>query len=146
MTQNERQNSPFSDVWCPEDDLMAVIDDRDDAARAVGSFSDAGWAPGDILVMSGHAVEERLDATGEQCHFISHVLQSLPSTETQEDKLFGEFEEQAREGHSIIAIHTHEGRGVEEAREILVQHNAHDIVLFGEEGAIRTLSEAPPKN
>lgn len=139
--EGEKRHVLFRDVWYPENDVLAVIDDRDDATRAVIGFTNAGWHAEDILVLSGEAVEERLDATGAHCHLIGHLLRTLWSVSTTEGLLFRDYQEEARQGHSIIAVHTHEGKNLEEAREVLSQHGARRIEFFGHSGFVSTMSE-----
>jgi hypothetical protein len=82
-----------------------------------------------------------LDATGSHCHLIGHLLRSLWAVTTEEGRLFLEYQGEANEGHSIVAVHTHEPEDTERAREILAEHRAHKIEFFGHGGSIRTLSE-----
>ena len=81
---------------------------------------------------------------GREPRFSVHI--SGAAKRPEEGHLFAAYQEEAREGHSIVAVHTHEQRDIEEAREILVQHGAHHIEMFGHGGFIRTLSEEQSKS
>jgi hypothetical protein len=126
----ERTPSSFG-VFYPKDDIIAVIDDRAEAERAVEALRAVGISADDIDLATGDQVLEydrefrrSQNPAGRLARAVSQLFSDDSGYEQQ-------FAESARAGHYFLVIHAPQAEVAERARPILIAHNARFARYFG---------------
>jgi hypothetical protein len=114
-------------VVYPLDDVVAVIDDRESAERAVRSLRDAGLPEEDVELLDGPFVVE----ASRSCQKHSGRLQRIEawlSTAFSDDVAYAkDYLLQAERGHYLLIVHAQRQDVVERVRELLHAEGAHDM-------------------
>jgi hypothetical protein len=111
----------------PENDILAVIEDRTVGNRVLQALGQAGVPEGDMDIIdpawfleAGRAFEERRG-----------LLQRLAALVAMEEGIdVAEYKEEAARGHPIIAVHAGGHASVESIREVLRRHGAGRIRYY----------------
>jgi hypothetical protein len=112
----------------PLGDILAVIDDRAQAERAVQALKDAGLPGGDVDLIDGAWFAQALRHIKGRRNLIERVVAAL----AEEEEIARQYVEQAEQGHTIIVVHaaTSDVRGG--VLPVLTQHGAHHIQHYGQ--------------
>jgi hypothetical protein len=121
----------------PENDVLAVVDDRATGERALAALRQAGVPAADMdLIASGWFVE-RMRTLRHR-----HDLLQLLALSDERDLLRG-YVEEAESGHHLIAVHAAEAGVVERVRRVLAAHGARHM-LHWERLTVTELSDDGP--
>jgi hypothetical protein len=121
----------------PENDVLAVVDDRATGERALAALRQIGVPAGDIDLLAGGWFVERMRRLRQ-----GHGLLQLLSLSDERDLIRG-YVEEAENGHHLIAVHA-AGPGVaERVRGVLAAHGARHM-LHWERFTVTELSEDGP--
>lgn len=126
--------------WFPTDYIFACIDNPSGAADAARKLKDAGFHAEEVHFVSGDEALQRIDIECEQCNLVQRVLRFIWRTMTDEGTILEEMAEEARAGHSIVAVHVTSRERVDEAYVILAEHDAHRVEYWGHHGVMSHLS------
>lgn len=118
-------------IWYPENDVLAVVDDPAEADAAIADLRRTGVHAEDVQVLRGNEVVERVDASGAHCGLLKHLAWYLSTVLSEERRFAREYEAEGRAGHTLVAVHVHAVKDVEQVRETLERHGAHDLRFFG---------------
>jgi hypothetical protein len=108
----------------PEGDVHAVIDDRDQAERAVQALRAAGIPEGDIDLVEGPWYAELHRNFLQHRSLLQHAESVIASLVSDHAKHFDEYAEEARKGHNILIVHATEPEVLEKVRQVLVDYDA----------------------
>ncbi len=111
--------------------LVGVIDQPQQAERAVQALRQAGFAEEDVLLLHGPDTLQRLEAKDEQRGVLGWTHKAVAQIVSDAGSFEGAYAQEASAGHSIINVHTAEKPDIERARAVLAQHGAHYIKHFG---------------
>lgn len=108
----------------PQDDILAVVEDRSTGERAVQALKDAGVSETDVDLLDGAWFAEAIRAAGRQHGIARRLAQFLP---TDESLLVRRYLEEAEQGHFIVVVHAPRPEDVERARAVLAEHGAREM-------------------
>jgi hypothetical protein len=117
-------------IWYPNDYIFAVIDNHEDAERAVSDLRKAGFHADNVRLLHGGESMEYIDAGCQHCNFFQQLLRAVWRVATVEGMTLSELEDEGRSGRDVIAVHLENREQVETARDILSIHNARHIEHF----------------
>jgi hypothetical protein len=100
----------------PLDDIIAVLDDERAAGRAHEALVEAGVPAGDIDVISGDWFIEHGRELKQARGFAERLAGLLAS---EERGYVEEYEDEARQGHALIAVHAVDDATAERVRQVL---------------------------
>jgi hypothetical protein len=105
----------------PLDDIVAVVDDQATGERARQALVEAGIPADDIDLIDGAWFIER----GRQIKGSRTFAEKLGSLLASEERSYvEEYEEEAQNGHSLMAVHAESEEIAEQARKVLASHGA----------------------
>lgn len=129
-TETEQLKIP----WIPTDYIFACIDNAENASGAVNSLRAAGYHAHDLHVFSGQEFINLMEEQCEHCDILTRFFRFIWKWGTEEGLTFVDFADEAKAGHTIVAVHVLKPEGVEEVRRILDEHLAHRIEYWGHHG------------
>ena len=115
-------------TFYPMHDLLAVIDDRATAERAVQALQEAGVPDGDIDLLDGPWFAEAMHSI-ERHGGVGARLAAL--LQTDERRLVERYVADAEQGHCIVVVHAPQPEDVERARRVLAAHDAYGMRHYG---------------
>jgi 3-hydroxyisobutyrate dehydrogenase len=121
----------------PENDILAVVEDRTTGERALAALREAGVPDGDMDLLAGGWFVERMRTLRKR-----HGLLQLLGLSDERDLIQG-YVEEAGNGHHLIAVHATEPTVVERVRRVLVAHGARHL-LHWERFTVTDLSDEVP--
>ena len=130
-----RTTPKMMDRFYPLDDIVAVIDSRSTAERAVQALMDAGVSDGDLDLVDGGWFVEAARAVVQHRGVMQRLSHLLP---TDESMLAGRYVEEAERMHVIVVVHAPSKDDVERARAVLTAHGAREMHHY-EKHVIRDL-------
>jgi len=127
-TQAWRAAPTMLDRFYPMDDVVAVIDNRIAAERAVQALRNAGVSDGDIDLVDGAWFARAARSAVGQRGMIQNLTHLLPTDETI---LARTYVEEAEQEHDLIVVHAPSQVDVERARAVLASHGAREMHHYG---------------
>jgi hypothetical protein len=112
----------------PVGDILAVIDDRADAERAVQALKDAGVPDGDVDLVDGAWFAKVMRANKESWNPIQRVVAVLGA---EEGEVVRDYLQQADAGHTIVVVHAEQREAWERIAQVLKTHGAHHVRHYG---------------
>jgi len=109
-------------------DILAVVDDRAEAQRAVQALKDAGVREGDIDLVDGPWFAQVMRANKESWNPIQRVVAVLAA---EEGEVVRDYIQQADQGHTILVVHAEEPEMWECIAGVLRTHGAHHVRHYG---------------
>ena len=119
-------------IGYPTDNLFAIIDNIDNAQKALQALSAVGFAD-EIQVFHGEEGALRIDASGAK-HGRLAQLRRLHQQVTVEREHAERYEQTVLQGHCVIAVHISDLERLEQARQILKEYGGHFINYYGRFG------------
>lgn len=117
--------------WHTEQYIAAVIDDLNQAERARQALEQAGWKPEDVRLIRGKPAVEKIETIEEHRSLPERLGAAVRGTTSEEGPISEAYEAEAEQGHQILAASAADPEQVEQARQILARHQAHDVEYFG---------------
>ena len=117
-------------IGYPSDFVFGVVNDSGEADNTTRDLKTAGFEEADVRVFRGDAGALHIDATGSSHGLLPELWRFLQAITTDGQDV-REYETEAREGHSVIGVHSHGGARRDRAVEVLRSHNAHHINYYG---------------
>ncbi len=111
----------------PLDDVVAVIDDRESAERAVRSLRDAGLPEEDIELLDGPFVLEASRSFQKNQGRLQKIEAWLSTAFSDDVAYARDYILQAERGHFLLIVHAQQQDVVERVRGLLHANGAHDI-------------------
>jgi hypothetical protein len=108
----------------PTHDIVAVLADKAAAEQALEALQGAGIPEGDLDLMDPQWF---LDAQKHQREGRNVVERIEALVAAQEGSYMAEYEEEAKEGRWLIAVHAEEPETVERARDVLKAHGGRRL-------------------
>jgi hypothetical protein len=112
------------DRFYPLDDIVAVIDDRSTAERAVQALKDAGVSDADVDLVDGAWFGQAARSAVQHRGVVRRLAHLLP---TDESLLAGRYVEEAEQKHVIIVVHAPSQDDVDRAQGVLAAHGAREM-------------------
>jgi hypothetical protein len=117
--------------WHTEQYIAAVINDPHQAEQARQALEQAGWKPEDVRLVRGKPAAEQIETIEEHRSLPERLGAAVRGTTSEEGPISEAYEDEAEQGHQILAAYATDPQQVEQARQILAQHQAHDVEYFG---------------
>lgn len=117
--------------WYTEDYVVAVIDDVEEAQAAVNVLHQAGFGEGEVRLFDGKQAAEQLDDLEKRRSLLERAVVSVRAVASDESIISEDYEEEAREGHQLVVVHTETQEQVNQAYQLLLAHHGHAIEHFG---------------
>jgi hypothetical protein len=108
----------------PLDDMLAVINDRSTAERAVQALKDAGVSDSDVDLLDGAWFAAAMHSAREHGGIAWRLAHLLP---TDESLLVRRYMEEAERGRFIVIVHAESTEDIERARGVLAAHGAREM-------------------
>jgi hypothetical protein len=105
----------------PENDLLAVVDDRETGERALAALRQAGIPADDAELLSGGRFLDRVNSLRER-----HRLLQAIGLSDERDIIQG-YVEEAEKGHCLVVVHAADPDVVQRVRHVLQDNGAHDL-------------------
>ena len=112
----------------PVGDILAVVDDRAEAERAVQALKEGGVAEGDVDLVDGAWFAQVMRANKANWNPLQRVIALLGAEEGQ---VVREYLEQADQGRSIVVVHAEQPELWECIARVLREHGAHHLRHYG---------------
>jgi hypothetical protein len=113
----------------PIDDIVAVVEDQATGERAVRDLVQAGVPEGDIDLIEGAWFIEH----GRELKEGEGLAERLGRLVASEEHAYlREYEEEARQGHVLMAVHAADAETTEQVRRVLVAHGARRMRHYRE--------------
>src|SRR4030088_602680 len=105
----------------PDNDILAVVDDRATGERALAALRQRGVSAGDMDVIPGDWFIERMNELRDR-----QRLRRLVGFSDERDIIQG-YVDEAEKGHCLVMVHAAEASLIESARQVLVSIGARDL-------------------
>jgi hypothetical protein len=113
----------------PMNDMLAVIDDRAMAERAVQALKTAGVPDGDVDIVDGEWFADAMHSIDRHGGVVSRLAKLLP---TDERLLVQRYVAEAEHGHYIVVVHAEQPEDVKRAGRVLAAHGAREVRHYGQ--------------
>jgi|SRR5579859_1234315 len=146
MTKPSKFLGTLLGAWHTENYIVAVIDDLTEAEQAVAELQQGDWQPADVRLFRGKPSARQIGAIEEHRSAPARLAAAVRGASSEEGPISELYEQEAQQGHQIVAVYAADDEQVERARRILAAHQAHAIEYFGS-WAITDLprqEDAPP--
>jgi hypothetical protein len=112
----------------PVGDILAVIDDRAEAERAVQALKEAGVPEGDVDLVDGAWFAQVMRANKESWNPIQRVVALLGA---EEGEVVRDYLEEADQGHTLLVVHAEQPAMWERIARVLKEHGARRVRHYG---------------
>jgi hypothetical protein len=116
----------FGNVY-PLDDIVAVIDDRESAERAVQGLHDAGLPENDVDLLDGPSLLEAERAFRDRRGPLQKVQAWLSEAFSDDAAYARSYVLEAERGHYLVVAHAEHPEVAERIGRVLRAHGAHNI-------------------
>jgi hypothetical protein len=123
-SQAWREAPTMLDRFYPLDDIVAVIDDRPTAERALQALRDAGVSGGDMDLVDGAWFAQAARSAVEHRGTVRRLIHKVP---TDESILTKRYLDEAERAHVIVVVHAASSDDVERARAVLTSYGAREM-------------------
>jgi hypothetical protein len=113
----------------PDNHVLAVMPSQNASQSAMSDLKRNGF--GENTVMRGEAVAREVDPKGENSGPIGKVVKALADHMSEQQNYLAQYEEEARNGNAVLAVHVKGQEEAEAAKEILERYSARNIRFFG---------------
>jgi hypothetical protein len=126
-------------TFAPRGNVVAVVDRREDAERAVAATRLLGLDPDGVCIMPARAAAAEAWALewstkGSFKRFVASVVRTL----SQEDEQQEAYLAAARHGAWVVVINARAWSEVQGACSALLAHRAHDLAYYSGHGSVET--------
>jgi hypothetical protein len=111
----------------PRGDVLAVIDDRESAERAVRSLTDAGLPADAVFLLDGPTVLEAYELNEQQRGSLQRFEAWLSAAFSDDAAYAEEYALEARRGHYMVVVHAAREDLIERISKVLHSYGAHAI-------------------
>jgi hypothetical protein len=111
----------------PRDDVVAVVDDRESAQRAVRALIEAGLPEDDVDLLDGPTVAEASRSFEEHRGRLQRFEVWLSSAFSDDAAYARAYVLEAERGHHLVIAHAQRPEVVERVRQVLRAHGAHSM-------------------
>lgn len=128
MTTAQGDEQTF--VGDPNHYLFGIFESDEKAEEAAAELTQGPFREDQIKRFEGRGAAGELDSTGEQHGMGARLLRSVQHLFTNLDHL-SEYEEAARDGKAVLAVHIEDGTPRDEALAIFQRHGARFVNYYG---------------
>lgn len=116
--------------WDPEDCLVSVINDPEEAVRALDDLRAGAFEVDDVHLFLAQEVIGIDSAIIDHRGFLKKVVYAV--TNISDDAALAEdYLNQARQGHQILVVHAPDIERAKQAYTIIKRHHAHQVRYYG---------------
>ena len=112
----------------PVGDILAVIDDRAEAERAVQALKEVGVPEGDLDLVDGAWFAQVMRANKDSWNPIQRVVALLGA---EEGEVVRDYIQQADQGRTLLVVHADQTEAWERIAHVLRAHGAHHLRHYG---------------
>ncbi len=112
----------------PLGDILAVINDRAEAERAVQALKEGGVPEGDVDLVDGAWFAQVMRANKESWNPLQRVVAVLGA---EEGEVVRDYLEQADLGRTIVVVHAEQPEVWDCIARVLREHGAHHLRHYG---------------
>jgi hypothetical protein len=112
----------------PVGDILAVIDDRAEAERAVQALKAAGVPDTDVDLVDAAWFAQVMRANKASWNPLQRVVAVLAA---EEGEVVHDYLDQADQGHTILVVHAEQQERWERIARVLKAHGAHHLRHYG---------------
>jgi hypothetical protein len=114
----------------PRDHIFAVLPSPAAARTAIETLMHQGFT--ESIVFQGDDITHDVDPKGEKTgNPLEKVLKMICDHLSEQPNYLSQYQEEARNGNTVLAVRVEDNERVDHAKEILEQHGAHNIRYFG---------------
>ena len=112
----------------PRDHIFAVVPSRDAARTAIEALLREGY--GETVIFEGEDLTHDVDPKGEHDGPIAKLRKMIGDHLSEEPNYLSQYQEEARNGSTVLAVHVEKNEHVENAKNIIVAHGGRNIRYF----------------
>ena len=120
-------NKQIDDV--PYEHVLAVINGRAAADDVEQTLHRNGF--GETVQLLDDDVAEHTDPKGENAGLLGKALKAVQDHLSEQPNYLAQYQEEARNGNTVIAVRVAERDQVDQVRQILESKGAHNLRYFG---------------
>jgi hypothetical protein len=113
----------------PNNHVMAVMPSTGAIESAIKELRSNGFD--DNIVLRGEGVTREVDPKAEQSGLVGTIARAVSDHLSEEQNFLAQYQEEARNGNAVLAVHVDNKDRIEEARDILEHYSARNIRFFG---------------
>jgi len=113
----------------PNDHLFGVVDGAAPAGEALAALRALGIDDDDLSTFTGNAGAIRIDASGAHHGIFARLVRAAQAMSMDGDQS-QRYEDEARRGHTVIAVHTSDPLLRQGAVQVLKSHGGHYINYY----------------
>jgi len=113
----------------PTDHMFAVVNEASAAGEAFAALQAVGIEDDDLSTFTGNAGAIRIDASGTHHGIFARLLRVAQAMSMDGDQS-QRYEDEARKGHTVIAVHSADPVVRQRALQILKSHGGHYINYY----------------
>jgi len=122
--------------------VIGVLDNEDAARRARDAALQVGFAPDDVILLSGQEARDRAQARQEQMNPVTKFFANLARQATDPGMAESEYLAEADAGHWLLCVKANDPGQVALSQRVMLESNARRVKYFGG-WTITDLSQPP---
>ena len=109
--------------------MFALLSSVSTAGDTVSDLAKHGF--GHAQIFEGEALHNEIDAKGSDSGGVGKIVKAVQDHLSEEPNFLAQYEEEARRGNAVIAVHAGDRDRAEEVAEVLQRHGARNLRFFG---------------
>jgi hypothetical protein len=118
-------------VLYPEQDVVAVIDDVDQARRAEAALHAAGISEDDSDVLEPQWVIAAHRDIDQRRGWLGRIAAGVSALASDESQYMQMYLDEAQRGRALVVVHAPTPEVVEQVRQVLIAYGAHGMRHYG---------------
>ena len=114
----------------PDDHLVAVFCQPDEAKDAIKRLGEMGFTASEIETYQGETGAESIDSSGSEHGFIGSLVRHVEKVASNVGDM-REYEEAAAKGYVVVAVHAPEEETRQQATDLLLSYDTRAVNFFG---------------
>ena len=116
-------------IKVPDNHVMAVLPSAGAVQSAISDLTRNGFD--DNIVLRGEGVTNEVDPKAEQSGPVGTIARAVGDHLSEEQNFLAQYQEEARSGNPVLAVHVPNKDRIQEATDILERYSARNIRFFG---------------
>src|SRR4051812_46440552 len=113
----------------PKNYVIALLSSVSTAGETVADLARHGY--GKTQIFEGDALHDKIDAKGGDTGGLGKIVKKVEDHFSEETNFLAQYEEEARRGNAVIAVHAGDRDHAEEVAAVLERHGARNLRFFG---------------
>jgi hypothetical protein len=124
-------SQPVINAIYPMNQIIAILDELEDAQLAIEALQLAGFGEKDVLLVTSPQATETSSSREQRWRFFNRIRLAVSSVVSDESPYQELCMRAIRQGHHIVNVHALHEKEQQLAAAILKDHRGHTIKFFG---------------